>query len=367
MFARWLGMRFLDRAPQRMRVAAHPGKAGICDRVERYSLAPILDGLDAARRWSLDKAGRVARPLIRDRNRRVVAFALIAFGLAFAGTALAPGYMLLLGPVIVGVPHLFFEARYLFFQHEQLRRVALVGVLVAQTALVFAGIGIYTLGAATIAALAATGSLSSRKALAMTGLSALAILGAAVGPDWSRFLLLHLHNCVPLVVWLLWRKRPLAVSIAVAAVFFIGTVLIFGGALDAMSLRRPFGDNVFSLTKISDAVAAGFGGEWRHRFLLFFCFSQAAHYAIWLRLIPEEARERPTPRSWRMSWHAFKHEAGPSIARLMIIGSLAVPLVALIGGVVRTRALYVTASEFHATVEAILIVVVFVRRKPTQD
>jgi hypothetical protein len=333
------------------------------DRVEQYSLAPILDWLDAARRWSLDKAGRVARPFIRDRNRRVLAFALISFSLAFAGTALAPGYMLLLGPVIVGVPHLFFEARYLFFQHDQLRRLALIGVLLAQTALVFAGIGIYTLGAATIAALAATGSLSTRKALAMTALGALAIAGAAVGPDWSRFLLLHLHNCVPLVVWLAWRKRPAAISIGVAALFVAGAVLIFGGALDGMSLRRPFGDDVFSLTRISDAVAAGFGGEWRTRFLLFFCFSQAAHYAIWLRLIPEEARDRPTPRTWRLSWQTFKQEAGPNIARLMIIGSLAVPLVALAGGVVRTRALYVTASEFHATVEAILIAVVFARRR----
>jgi hypothetical protein len=168
---------------------------------------------------------------------------------------------------------------------------------------------------------------------------------------------------VPLVVWLLWRKRPAAVSIAVSALFVAGVALIFTGVLDDLSLRRPFGDDVFSITRITDAVAAGFGGEWRHRFLLFFCFTQAAHYAIWLRLIPEEARERPTPRSWRLSWQVFKREAGPTVARLMVIGSIAVPMVALAGGVVRTRALYVTASEFHATVEAILIAVVFVRRR----
>src|SRR4030095_3776050 len=124
-----------------------------------------LDGLDSARRWFLDRGGRVTRPFIRDRDRRVLAFALIACALAFTGTALAPGYMLLLGPIIVGVPHLFFEARYLFFQHAQLRKLALVGVLVAQTTLVFAGVGIYTLGFATLAAVLATGSLSSRKAI----------------------------------------------------------------------------------------------------------------------------------------------------------------------------------------------------------
>jgi hypothetical protein len=332
------------------------------DRVERYSFGPVLDGLDAVRQRLLKRSAPITAPFIRDRDRRVVAFALIAFAFAFAGTATGPGYMLLLGPVIVGVPHLVFEARYLFFQHAQLRRVALVGVLAAQTALVFAGVGIYTLGVATIAALAVTGSLSSKKAIAIGALSLLAAVGAIVGPDWSRFLLLHLHNCVPIAVWLLWRERPRWASIAVTALFAAGIVLIFAGALDGLSLRRPFGEHVFSLTKITDAVAAGFGGEWRHRFLLFFCFTQAAHYAIWLRLIPEEARERPTPRSWRMSWHAFKRDASSNIARLCVIASIAVPLVAVVGGVVRTRALYVTASEFHATVEAILIAVVFVRR-----
>jgi len=332
------------------------------DRVEQYSLAPVLDGLDAARQWLLKRSAAVTAPFIRDRNQRVVAFALIAFLLAFAGTALAPGYMLLLGPVIVGVPHLFFEARYLFFQHAQLRRIALVGVLAMQSALVFAGVGIYTLGLATLAALAVTGSLSSKKALAIGAVSLLAAAGAIVGPDWSRFLLLHVHNCVPIIVWLLWRERPRWASIAVTALFATGIVLIFAGACDDLSLRRPFGDAVFSITKITDAVAAGFGGEWRHRFLLFFCFTQAAHYAIWLRLIPEEARDRPTPRSWRMSWHAFKRDASSMVARLCILGSIAVPLVAFGFGVVRTRALYVTASEFHATVEAILIAVVFVRR-----
>lgn len=332
------------------------------DRVEQVSFAPVLDGLDGARRWLLDRGGSVTRHFVRDRDQRVVAFALAAFAMAFLGTALAPGYMLLLGPVIVGVPHLFFEARYLFFQHAQLRKLALAAVLAVQTVLVFAGAGIYTLGAATIAALAVTGSLSTNKALAIGALSLLAIAGAIVGPDWSRFLLLHVHNCVPLVVWLLWRDRPRWASIAVTALFALGIVLIFAGALDGLSLRRPFGDDVFSITKITDAVAAGFGGEWRHRFLLFFCFTQAAHYAIWLRLIPEEARDRPTPRTWTSSWHAFKRDASANLARLCVLAAIAVPLAALALGVVRTRALYVTASEFHATVEAMLIAVVFVRR-----
>jgi len=282
---------------------------------------------------------------------------------ALAATGAAPGYTLLVGPVILGAPHLVAEARYLFFQHAHLRRVALVGVLVAQTVATLAGVGIYTLGIACLAALAIAGERSWRTA----ALAALAIgveVAAIVGPSWSRFALLQGHNLVALVVWMMWRRRPTKVSIAVAVMVAAGLALILAGAFDGMSLRRPASEHVFALNHLNDALAVGFGGAWRHRLLLVFCFTQAVHYAIWLRLIPEEARARPTPRSWRASWHAFKADAGPTLARLALVGVVAVPVVALITNAVRARALYVTASEFHATVEVILIVAVFAQARP---
>jgi hypothetical protein len=178
-----------------------------------------------------------------------------------------------------------------------------------------------------------------------------------VAPDWSRFALLHAHNCVPIVVWIAWRRRPPIFSAVVAGLFLIVVLAIFTGCFDGLPLRRPFSDHVFSITRIIDAVAVGFGGPWRVRWLLFFAFTQAVHYAIWLRLIPEEARDRETPRTFAASWRAFREDSGPIVARAMLIATLAVPLLAIVAGVVRVRAFYVTASEFHATVEVILLVV----------
>src|SRR5580765_8241451 len=108
----------------------------LIDRAEDRAFAPLLGALDAARRALLSRYARISAPFVRDRDRRVVAAAAIACITALAGTALAPGYMLLLGPVLLGMPHLFFESRYLFFQHVQLRRASLVAILVAQSALV---------------------------------------------------------------------------------------------------------------------------------------------------------------------------------------------------------------------------------------
>ena len=56
----------------------------------------------------------------------------------------------------------------------------------------------------------------------ITALGALAIAGAIVGPDRSRFLLLHLHNGVALVVSLWRRKRPRRSRAASATLSAIG-------------------------------------------------------------------------------------------------------------------------------------------------
>jgi hypothetical protein len=329
----------------------------LLDHAERALITPLLTALDGCRAWLLKHSAPVSRVFVRSRGWRVFALALLVCAAALFATVFGVGYSLLLGPVIFGVPHLFSEARYLFFQRRSARRWVLVCILVAQAVSVFAGFGIYSLGLASAAALWATAPARSWRGVALLSLAALAQAASVIGPTWSRFLLLHLHNCVPLLVWAFWRKRPAFVSFAVPLIACLAAAAILGGYFDAIPLRTPLRDDIFSLTKITDAVAGGFGGEWRRRLLLFFCFTQAVHYAVWLRLIPEEARARETPRSWKASWEAYKRDSGANIARLTLLATAAMPVFAFAVGVVRARSLYVTLSEFHATVEVILLVV----------
>lgn len=325
--------------------------------IERLLVTPVLAALDACRAWLLKLGAPIARVFVRSRSWRVSALTLFVCAVALLATVAGTGYALLFGPVIFGVPHLFFEARYLFFQRRMERRFALVCILGVQTASVFAGFGIFSLGLACAAALLVTGAVRSWKGIALLGLTALVQAASLIGPTWSRFLLLHVHNCVPLIVWAGWRKRPALVSFGVPLIACLGAAAILGGVFDGAPIRTPLRDDIFSLVKITDAVAGGFGGPWRHRLLLFFCFTQAVHYAVWLRLIPEEARGRETPRSWRASWEAYKLDFGPNIALLTILATVAMPVFAVMLGVVRARSLYVTFSEFHATVEMILLAV----------
>jgi hypothetical protein len=332
----------------------------VFERLDRSVIEPALAGLDVVRARFLKSSAPITRRFVRDRDRRVLAAAVIACSTALFASVGATGYVLLLGPLVFGMPHLVAEARYLFFQPHR-RNTALFVVLALQTVLVFAGLGIHGLGLCTALALLCVGGLS-RANLWLFALALVMFAAALLAPTWSRFALLHGHNFVPLGVWLVWRERPKAISLLVTAILVAAVATILGGAFDHVAVHTPLSDDAFSLTRITDAVAGEFSGRWRKRFLVLFCFMQSVHYAFWLRLLPEEARDRETPRTWRASWRAYKADAGPELARLAVLAILAVPLFALALGPVRARSFYVTASEFHATVETVLVLLLLRRR-----
>jgi hypothetical protein len=340
--------------------------------VDRCLVEPTLRALDKVRSLFLRQAAPVTNRFVTRRNDRALAFTILTCCTALALSIRWTGYLLLLGPLVLGAPHLVAEARYLFFQRHR-GNTPLLAVLVLQSALAFAGVGIYGLGICAAIAILMT-RLRSRAHgepatplgadAALLALALLIELAAMVAPTRTRFALLHVHNGISLVVWLVWRKRPRLLSVAVASLLSAGAVAILFGVFDQLPIHTPLRDGAFSLTKITDAVAGGCAGPWRHRFLFLFCFMQSAHYAIWVRLLPEEARERETPRPFLASWRAFAADSGATVARLALLGAVAVPMLALLVGPVRARSLYVTASEFHATVELLLIFLLVRTRVP---
>jgi hypothetical protein len=318
--------------------------------------------LDTARTWLLRRTSPISRIVIRNRDLRVVITAAAICSLSLCGVTFAVGFSLLLGPIVFGMPHLFAEARYLFFQRGCRQSALLCGVLALQILSVVTSHGIQTLGVACFVAILSTCDREKAHVWWMLLFAALVQLVCLTAPAKSRFVLLHAHNCVPILVWLFWRRRSTATSIAVPMIFGVAATLILAGGLDGFPLHTPLRDEVFSLSKIADAVGGGAPGAWRRRWLFFFGFSQAVHYSIWLRLIPEEARARETPRSFAASWAACTVDFGRPTAVFMVVATLGVPMLALAFGAVRVRSLYVTLSEFHATLEAVLISVLWTRR-----
>ena len=327
--------------------------------VERALVLPVLQRLDDVRHALLSNSHALTRPFLRSRDLRVLAQAVFSTTLALLLSVHATGYLLLLGPLLLGAPHLVAEARYLAFQPRHGAR--LVGVAVLMGLFAAAGLGLYALGPCLLLAILVSKERSGAYDVTLASVAMMSLVCAVAAPWWTRFLLLHAHNLFALVLWAGWRDRPWRVSLGVLGLAALAMTSVLLGCFDDVPLRTPLNDEVFSLTRLTDAVAGQFLGAWRDRLLVVFAFTQSLHYAVWLRLVPEEARERETPRAWSSSWQAFKRDTGTPLALLAMFGVVAVPTLAVVAGAVRVRSLYVTASEFHATLELLLAALVWRR------
>lgn len=278
----------------------------VSDRVER-ALTP-LDRLRAALyRW----AAPVAAPLYADRPRRVRWLGAILVMLGWLLAATLPLWMLALAPVVLGVPHLLADLRYLVVRpgrHHQpwfwLSLPAWIGTSVG-------GGPVLGLAGLVPAVLAARGSLGRKLAL----LGGWALLSALAWREDFLFqlLFLHLHNLVAIAWWWVWRPRGIRDWILPLLIVGGALALLCGAAEPLLDLTQgwtafwtgtDFGDQVTQLAPGVDPALA-----WR--LVLVFGFLQSVHYGVWLRLIPEDDRPRPAPRPFRASWQALLADFGP--------------------------------------------------------
>jgi hypothetical protein len=250
--------------------------------------------------------------LYADRARRVVWLGLFSIAISFSLTLISPLWLLALGPVILGVPHLVADARYLVVQPKLHERGALA--LFVAVPLVATGFGVppaislLSLVPAVLMAQASAG----RKAL---GLAAWAAL-TAIAIFWeTHFLLafLHVHNLVAVGWW--WAMRPRTRhAILVPAAVFAGTAFLLAGEADPIITALGGWSAPASGASFTEFVQSGspvgMDATLAARLVLSFAFLQSVHYAMWLRLVPEDARTRPAPRPFRATWDALVKDFG---------------------------------------------------------
>jgi hypothetical protein len=263
------------------------------------------------------------------RAERVAALGLVSILLALLGTAVVPLWMLAVGPIVLGVPHLLADLRYCVVRPGWHRRPALwVGVGLPLLAVALgAGAGV---GFAAVAGVCAASEGSPRR----RGLGlVIAASGAAACVAWgasASLVLVHLHNFVAVLLWWRWREaepRQARLRAVPIAAFVLGTALIAAGGLDP-----------------------GLDGPLGLRLVLSFCFAQSVHYLIWLRLVPEDDRDRVSPRSFSASWRALVDELGWALPCLALLFTLALVGWALVD-LRAARIGYLRAVEFHVFLE----------------
>jgi hypothetical protein len=185
------------------------------------------------------------------------------------------------------------------------------------------------------------------------------VVAAIAAPGlWQRdfyvheLLLSHLHNPLGVVVWLLWRPRQERLHYLPLALYGLMALLIGTGVLSPLgfglgSAPQSAGD---ALSFLRDTLAPGFSETWGTRLLLLYCYAQMFHYSVWLQLVPEEDRARPTPRSFRQSLLALRADL-PSL----LLGGALVAMVGLwlwaVVDVWASRVAYFRLATFHGYLE----------------
>ncbi|MEZ4384875.1 MAG: hypothetical protein R3A79_26325 [Nannocystaceae bacterium] len=354
-----------------------PGTATV-GPLER-AFAAVLDGplgrapiaaLDRLRRRWLRALGGLARPLVRDRELRVAAMFSLMIVTALVGSLVAPLWLLLLGPLIWGVPHLVADLRYLVLEtgYHRRRGLALVGAATLGWIALGGDLLWGFVGAAAIALVARAGA--GRRLVAAALLLACGALLYPLG-YLSDVIFGHVHNFVAVALWWVWCPRRGRLHWIPLALLVAATLLLLSPLAPALVAAsgglRWFASGTgadYELARLAPGVAPELG----LRLVLLFCFAQSIHYGIWLQLLADDARGRATPATFRRSLAELRAVVGD--AGVVVAGLLAVS-VAVWAAFDLTAANngYFRVARFHGHLEIMALTLLLLegRRRATAD
>jgi hypothetical protein len=338
----------------------------------------------ALRALAVDRG--LGRALAGRRSVRVPALLSIHALAALALAVLAPSFLLAVGPLVAGVPHLASDVRHLLIRRGWPRwwlwaSAGLALALIAMRAVVEAGItrvplrfehGVASawvllgaLGGATARDVRATDLSASRSGnlrawLVVTAAGALAALALAA-PQGFRLALVHGHNLVAIVLWLVVFHRRWRLAWVPVAIVLAGAAALAGGLALGITVQHGalsvFGLHLFAA---ADWLAPGLSDSRALSVATSFAFLQAVHYGIWLVAIPAADRPGDGGRAWRTGGRDLVRDLRP--AGVAIVAALA--LVVAVSGAAYgepARRLFLSLATFHAWLELAVLAYLLAR------
>lgn len=329
-----------------------------------------MEALLAPFDWVRTRALQASQPfssrLAGNLELRVAVGGSLGILIALFASLTVPMWMLALGPIVLGVPHVVADIRYLVVRRGLHRRpwiIAFAGIPLVASGLGF-GVGWGLLGAAGAVLVSRTSHL--RRGIALVVLGPLIALSFEHG--WTADLIFaHGHNFVAVLLWWLWRPRVSKLHWIPLAVFVAGVALIMLGAADGVLMRDSLFDSPFTsvtLDRMAWGLAPGMVGELAIRLVVLFAFAQAVHYTVWLRMVPDEDRGRPTPRTFVASFRALRDDLGLWLLGATVLASVAVAVWAIVADVGTARDGYLRMALFHGNLELIALALLFAEGRP---
>ncbi|HYH99586.1 hypothetical protein [Hyalangium sp.] len=312
----------------------------------------ILAPADALRARLYRLLAPWAGPLFADRARRVAWLGATQVVIAFLLTLAAPLWMLALGPVLLGVPHLVSDARYLVVRPGLHRRTVLALLCGAPLLATCLGAGPAIGLLALLPAILGAQGPWSRKGLMLTVWACLSGLALGFGATF-QLAFAHLHNVIAVALWWwAWRERH-ARAWAVPLLAAAGTVALLLGTAEPVltalgAWTAPW--TGASFTQHAEALAPRAPPVLALRLVLAFAFLQSVHYSVWLRLIPEDDRPRAAPRPWRATWRALVEDFGGVPLTLFVALAFGIAVWGVVD-LTQARLGYLRLAVFHGYLE----------------
>lgn len=338
--------------------------------------------LDAARRRVI--AFALATPLrsaLSDRDRRLAVMATVGVLCALAATVAFPAVLFAVSPILLGVPHVASDVRYLVLR----RRLptwwkwgvlggcaVMLALRIAQelggpSELLRAEV---STGTAWLVAAALAGALVSgswrRLCLALPLIAVIGVY-AQMAPYWSVLGLTHGHNVIAIVLWLLlFRRRPAAVWFPVLLVACAAVWLVSGAATPVIASVGGATALGVDMTEVSRWLAPGLAPGAALAVTFTYVFLQAIHYSVWLGWIPQEDVRAEGTLTFRMSARSLLADFG-LLGLLALAGACALVIGFAAFDLVRTRDVYLSLAAFHGYLELAMLAYLFTAASVTGE
>ncbi len=298
----------------------------------------LVSNLDILRAKTLKQTLplRFLRNLVFSRSSRILALALLTLFFYLGVSLLFPMWVLLIGPILWGVPHLISSLRYstINFGETQLRK-RLIFFQSGVWILVFAyrlGVDLFNLeligfqfpllfeSVCLVFSFVFQIYLSRRFDLKWAiyfSLFAGLILVTHRFPVQTALFLLIGHNYVPLINWYQsgQNRKDIQVFCIVTILYVILSILIFKGGFQFLfkyiEPQGVIGLMDWSFTDIFSPYGAALADSafW-YRITCLYAFSQSIHYFLWMKAIPENYQSQPYPPSFKWSFNHLNQDFG---------------------------------------------------------
>lgn len=311
--------------------------------------------------------------------RRLARLGVAHLCFGWVATLIAPVWVLLLAPLLFGVPHILNDFRLLVLRPPApvTRRllIAIVGPLAALTllrgALLLGSPRFPTLEVALgfIAVLSAAWVASKERArLRPWLLSAIVLLGVtcALRPNMTALVLGHGHNLVAIGLWLAFMHRARVSRPMQAALGLLFVTLSAGLLLGLVPIASGASVAGLSFEGLRDSLAPGLAPAAADRVVMSFAFAQLMHYSIWVFLLPACAGAMQERRSLGQVAHDLSSELGRVGIAAGLLLLIALPTLGLFDAT-GARSAYLSIVLFHGWLEIALIVYWVASKQGTHD